>query len=290
MTSIDKLAVNGSATVTRRDFAGLTAAAASAIAAPLAGRAAIHRATPSPESRLPTRLIDSQHPAIMALASELTAGATSDSERAVRIHSAVRDRIRFGLAPAFYGMRASEVLRAGVGYCNTKTTLFSALLRAVGLPTRVRMVDLSADVLRGLFSPGTDTVDHAITEVYLEEAWHPVDSYVVDSELAAAARVKLQREGRPAGYGIHAAGTSHWDGKVPSFIQAVPNTEAAPNIIRDWGYFEDIEDFYRRTPGARNRLTLVTELLIRLGAAGINRNIDSVRSVSPTLATTEGSK
>jgi Transglutaminase-like superfamily len=278
--------MTGSRTVTRRDFAGLTAAAASAIAAPLDGWAATQPPTPSPESRLSTRLIDSQHPAIVALASELTAGATSDSERAVRIHDGVRDRIRFGLAPTFYDMKASEVLQTGVGYCNTKTTLFSALLRAVALPTRVRMVDLSADVLRGLFSPGTDTVDHAITEVYLENAWHPVDSYVVDSELAAAARVKLQREGRAAGYGIHAAGTSRWDGKVPSFIQAVPTAQSASNIIRDWGHFEDIEDFYRRTPGARNRLTPVTGLLIRLGAAGINRNIDSVRSVSPRQSTT----
>ncbi len=272
-----------STTMTRREMVCLTASAA--ISAPLAAWATAQPATPPPTSRLPTRLVDSQHPAIVALASDLTAGAASDRERAVRIHDAVRDRIRFGLAPAFYDMKASEVLQAGVGYCNTKTTLFSALLRASGLATRVRMVDLSASVLRGLFSPGTDTVDHAITEVFIDEAWYPVDSYVVDSELVAAARAMLEQEGRPAGYGINAAGTSHWDGHMPSFIQAVPTAGSVPTIVHEWGAFEDIDDFYRRTPGARNRLTRINGLLIRLGAAGINRTIDSVRSGSRRRST-----
>ena len=39
-------------------------------------------------------------------------------------------------------MRASEVLRAKVGYCNTKATLFIALLRAAGVPARQHFVDL----------------------------------------------------------------------------------------------------------------------------------------------------
>lgn len=258
----------------------LIKAATGSLAAPMTVIAGADSALPSSGSLQPTRLIDCQHPAITQLAIQLCEGAGSDREKAVRIHDAVRDRVRFGLAPAFYDMKASEVLAAGVGYCNSKTTLFSALLRASGLPTRTRMVDLDAGVLRGLFSPGTDTVDHAIAEVYFDDRWNPVDSYVVDMALEAAARNRLAREARPVGYGIHEDGTSRWDGRSPSFIQAVPGTSTAARIVRVWGTFNDVEEFYRTTPGARNRLNLLTSVLIRLGAPSINRNIDNIRSAA----------
>lgn len=260
----------------------LIKAAAGSLAAPKTVLAGADSARPSSEFLEATRLIDCEHPTITQWATQLCDGAGSEREKAVRIHDAVRDRVRFGLAPAFYDMKASEVLAVGVGYCNSKTTLFSALLRASGLPTRTRMVDLDAGVLRGLFSPGTDTVDHAITEVYFGGRWNPVDSYVVDSALEAAARTRLAREARAVGYGIHVDGTSRWDGRSPSFIQAVPATSAAASILREWGTFNDVEEFYRTTPGARNRLNLLTSVLMRLGAPSINRNIDNIRSEAQT--------
>ena len=44
------------------------------------------------------------------------------------------------------------------------------------ISTRIRMMDLSAQVLQGLFDPGTAYVDHAITEVFLAGRWIKVDS------------------------------------------------------------------------------------------------------------------
>jgi transglutaminase-like putative cysteine protease len=140
----------------------------------------------------PTPWIDSAHPAIVRLAQELTRGAHSEVEAAVRLHDAVRDRVLFGIAPGFYAMKASEVLEAGVGYCNTKTTLFSALLRARGIATRTRMFDLSSAVLSGLFDTGTARVDHAVTEVWLKGRWWGVDSDVVDLPLERAAGARWQ--------------------------------------------------------------------------------------------------
>jgi transglutaminase-like putative cysteine protease len=233
---------------------------------------------PGSEHVAPTALIDCGHPAILKLADQLTAQAKTQREKAIRIHDAVRDRIRFGLDPRFYNMKASEVLASGVGFCNTKTTLFCALLRAQEIPTRVRFVDLSASVLRGLFSSGTDTVDHAISEVFIEGAWRSVDSYVVDKPLEAAARRLLQKEVASVGYGIHLAGQSDWDGLSSNFIQAVPAPAAPGHIVSELGYFEDAEDFYKRAPNPRNRLSVVNSLFIRFGAASINKNIDAVRS------------
>jgi hypothetical protein len=236
---------------------------------------------PTDRDRAPTTWIDSGHPRVVALAEELTRGAGSDVEVAVRLHDAVRDRVAFGIDPAFYAMKASDVLDAGVGYCNTKTTLFSALLRARGIATRTRMFDLSAAVLAGLFDPGTERVDHAVTEVWLDGRWVGVDSYVVDLPLARAARGLLAREGKAAGFGIHAAGTSSWDGHSPSRIQCVETASPAGWVGQNHGAFEDVGDFYDRVASARNRLTIVTGLLIRLGAGGINRGIDAIRRQPP---------
>jgi transglutaminase-like putative cysteine protease len=210
---------------------------------------------------------------IRELAIEITVGATTPLEAAVSIHRWVRDEIAFGIPAKFYDMTASEVLDAKLGFCNTKTTLFRSLLSACSIGTRLRMVDLSAQVLQGLFDPGTPFVDHAITEVQLAGQWHSVDSYVVDLALAKQARTRLAASGAEIGFGIHRLGSSDWNGATDSLIQAFGDRY----INRQHGYFDDIADFYARTPHARNRRTFATGLFVRLGANSINRTIDRVR-------------
>lgn len=271
--------VNHPATPSRRRLlaAAWPMAAGLLLPAPRARAAPTLPDAPGADDLADTPLIDATHPRIVQLSAALTQGAASRQEAAVRLHDWVRDQIAFGIAPAFYAMRASEVLDAGVGYCNTKSTLLAALLRAAGIPTRTRMVDLSAQVLRGLFDPGTDTVDHALTEVWLNGRWVGVDSQVVDTALARAAAARLAAEGRALGWGIHSAGAPRWDGVAPARIQAVEPPAATGVVLHDHGHFRDVADFYARVPQARNRLTWSRALLIRLGAPGINRSIEQVR-------------
>lgn len=139
----------------------------------------------------------------------------------MRIHDWVRDAIRFGIPPSFYRMKASEIVKASEGYCNTKATVFCALLRACGIASPIRVFDLSAQVLKGLFDPGSTSVDHTITEVWLGGRWVCVDSHVVDTRLEAAARRRLEETGERAGYGIHVAGSTQCDGRSDSLIQCV---------------------------------------------------------------------
>ena len=226
----------------------------------------------------PTPLIQSDHPRIRALANEICKSVSGERNMAVQIHDWVRDNIKFGIAPAFYKMNATDVLDARIGFCNTKTTLFSALLRAQGIATRTRVVDLSASVLRGLFDPGTPYVDHAITEVNIEDRWYCVDSYVVDSQLIKAARKRLVRDGLIVGYGIHIGGDSQWDGRSNNFIQCNDDGTLPAYVLRDHGRFKDIDDFYQHTPLARNRQSFLSGLMIRLGSSHINKQIESVRS------------
>lgn len=225
-----------------------------------------------------TALVDSDHPAVMTMTQRVIAGADTPRTQAIAIHDYVRDAIRFGWAPAFYAQRASEVLASGVGYCNTKSTLFVAMLRAAGIPARQHFVSLRADILHGLLSPGTRYVDHSYTEVHLEGRWWRVDSYIVDLPLAVRARDRLAREGRLLGYGMHRHGVSHWDGRSDAFSQFVDDGAVAGLSDSDYGIHPDVAAFYAAGLGV-NRLSGSMQWAFRWFAAPANRRIEQLRAM-----------
>jgi len=231
----------------------------------------------------PTEWVDSQHPAVIDAARRATRGAATDREKAVRLHDFVRDEIRFGWTHAFYRMRASDVLRARVGYCNTKATLFVGLLRASGIPARQRFVDLDARVLRGLLSTGRAYVDHSFTEVRLGGAWQRVDSYVVDMSLHRAAREKLARDGGELGWGIHRNGTPVWDGTGDAFVQWVDDGSVEWLTTVDHGVFEDSPAFYATGRG-NDGLKGMRGLLIRLFVEGGTARAEGLRAAGRPAA------
>ena len=122
----------------------------------------------------PAEYVDSDHPAIIALARK--AGGASPVEKARRYYLAAREvrydpDLYFG-DPEVY--RASSVLAAGAGYCVGKAALFTALCRAGGLPARIAFGDvtnhLSSEKLREKM--GTNYFAwHGFTEVKLGERW-----------------------------------------------------------------------------------------------------------------------
>jgi transglutaminase-like putative cysteine protease len=226
---------------------------------------------------LPTRLINSTHQSIVDQALLLTRPASSIADAATRIHNFVRDEIRFGFGSRFYATPASEVLSARIGYCNSKASLFLALLRAAGIPSRLRMMEISSDVLQGLVSPGTASVDHGVSEVWIDARWITVDSYVVDAPLVRRARERLAASGSPLGWGIHVRGSVDWSARSDAFIQCVRDRLTPSHVVRDHGVFADALDFYERVSAARNRLTFGTSIALALTVRSINRRIDAVR-------------
>ncbi|HUZ19581.1 MAG TPA: transglutaminase-like domain-containing protein [Acidimicrobiales bacterium] len=129
------------------------------------------------ECRRATWFVDSDHPRLVARARELTAGATSERERAVRLFYAVRDGLRYDpysitTDPADY--RASNVLGQTAAYCIPKAVLLTALARAAGIPARLGFADvrnhLASDKL--LARLGSDLfVFHGYTEFWLAGTW-----------------------------------------------------------------------------------------------------------------------
>ncbi len=230
-----------------------------------------------------TPLVDRDAPAVREAARRIVGDAASPRERAVRIHDFVRDEIRFGWTRGFYRLRASEVLEAGVGYCNTKSTLFVALLRAAGIPARQHFVQISREILYGLVERPGPFVDHSFSEVFLDGVWVRVDSYVVDRPLEEAARARLQREGRRLGYGLHLGGTTHWDGRSDAFSQLADDGSVADLVGRDYGVHRDTKALYDAGFGD-DRLTGLQGWLIPLFIGRADDRVVSLRGAGSASA------
>src|SRR5271166_4538592 len=80
-----------------------------------------------------TPFIDSDNPAVAAFARDALGDAETVKDKALALYGAVRDRIQYDpyidfLNPAEF--RASDVLRAGRGFCVGKSALLAAAARA----------------------------------------------------------------------------------------------------------------------------------------------------------------
>ena len=222
-----------------------------------------------------TDYIDTGHPAIANVVDRLVREDADPRTNAIALFEFVR-ALPFGFATGFWDNKASDVLRAGRGYCNTKSTLFVTLLRAAGIPARQHFVEIDAAVLHGILDPGTAMVDHSFAEVFLDGRWVATDAYIVDPPLFAAAQRQLAADGRLLGYSAHATGSNDWDGMSASFSQ-YNILDAHPIGSRRWGVYADVGDFYARVGDTHNRLNALLRAGIGLVVAPANRRADTLR-------------
>lgn len=120
-----------------------------------------------------SEFIDWRHPAVLAQAAALAAGAVGDEDIAKRCFEFVRDRIQhswdFRKNPVT--CRASEALRHATGYCYSKSHLLAALLRANQMPAGLCYQRLSID------GAGPPYCLHGLNAVYLvQHGWYRLDA------------------------------------------------------------------------------------------------------------------
>jgi transglutaminase-like putative cysteine protease len=121
-----------------------------------------------------TPMCDYGHPLVQECVHRVVAGGQTEQEKAALIFNFVRDTIRFSMA--FSKSKASQILKLGYGECITKTNVQVALLRAVGIPARMRWVMAQSSVLRGLVAGFVlrsmpPEASHFWTECYLAGHW-----------------------------------------------------------------------------------------------------------------------
>lgn len=101
----------------------------------------------------------------------------SDEEKARKLYYAVRDGIYYeiyGADVSREGLKASSIIKGGMGFCVHKSLVYATVLRAVGIPSRIYY----GDVRNHLTSPriteliGGDVFTfHSLTVFYLNGKW-----------------------------------------------------------------------------------------------------------------------
>jgi transglutaminase-like putative cysteine protease len=145
------------------------------------------RAEPSLNRYLrPDRLIESDDPAIISKAGELTAGSKDSWEAARRLCRWVADTIGYDIPG---GSSARNTLVSRQGECGGHSRLLVALCRASGIPARL------ATGCMYTYHKGGSFGSHAWTEVYMGPGgWVPVDSTASQIDYVDSGHIRLGQE------------------------------------------------------------------------------------------------
>jgi transglutaminase-like putative cysteine protease len=141
----------------------------------------------------PQKKIESNHPEILALATELRSAAAEDRQFVDAVYHAVKKRLKpqgFGTA----NRGALYALRQGRGDCTEYAALIVALARAGGVPARI-------NTAMSMQKDGTAHFDnHNNAEVYLNDRWLPVEPFFNINETGKLAATEIiMRIGLPGG-------------------------------------------------------------------------------------------
>ncbi len=119
-----------------------------------------------------TEIIDWEHASVLAKAKEIAGSSVDVSEIAKACFEWVRDEIRHTVdydLPAVT-CRASEVLKAGTGFCYAKSHLLGALLRANHIPAGFCYQRTILDEQKGTYCL------HGLNALHLPQiGWHRID-------------------------------------------------------------------------------------------------------------------
>jgi transglutaminase-like putative cysteine protease len=125
----------------------------------------------------PGPTVDSDHPEIVAFARRVAGGAAEPRDAAVKLYYAVRDGLRYDpydVTLTREGILASNVLRAGRGWCVPKAVVLTACCRALGIPARLGFADVRnhLSTARMRASMRSDVFYwHGYSSVWLDGRW-----------------------------------------------------------------------------------------------------------------------
>jgi hypothetical protein len=192
-----------------------------------------------------TTLLDFEHPSIRGLIQNRAWANLTERERIGAIYNYVRDEIAFGYNLAD-DLPASRVIADGIGQCNTKGTLFMALLRAAGTPCRFHGFTIDKALQKGAitgvaYALAPRDIIHSWVEIWFEGRWVNLGGFILDKAYLGSLQAMFAEQTGPfCGYGA-ATPDLHdpqvdWKG-VDTYIQK-------DGINRDFGVFDSPDDFY----------------------------------------------
>lgn len=224
-----------------------------------------------------TRMLNFNHDQIQRLIKEKGWLTDDDFQKILKIYNFVRDEIAFG-----YNIddtiSASEVLKDGYGQCNTKGTLFMALLRAVGIPCRIHGFTIDKKLQKGamtgiVYKLAPQSIIHSWVEIQYKGHWYNIEGFILDSQYLKKLKEKFSDcKTSFCGYGVATDNFQNpqieWNAN-DTYIQK-------EGINYDFGVFDSPDEFFEKH---QQQLTPLKKWIYRnIGRKLMNRNVERIRS------------
>lgn len=224
-----------------------------------------------------TELLDYSHRKIRQLISERMWKSLEEFECLKAIYNFVRDEILFGYN-IDDAIPASKVLEDGYGQCNTKGTLFMALLRACNIPCRVHGFTIDKALQKGamtgiVYKSAPQNVFHSWVEVYFEDQWYELEAFILDKQyLRKLQEQKSNCTGAFCGYGVAVK-----DFKNPIIEFERNNTYIqSEGINQDFGVYDSPDELLKEH---HQELSAIKKFAYKnFGRHLMNRNVKKIRN------------
>jgi hypothetical protein len=224
-----------------------------------------------------TKLLDYSHQRIQDLIKIRKWENLEDDQQIKAIYNYVRDEIMFGYN-VDDNIPASKVLSDGYGQCNTKGTLFMALLRAVGIPCRVHGFTIDKKLQKGamtgiVYKNAPKNVFHSWVEVLYENNWCELEGFILDKKyLEKLQKINSECTGPFCGYGVAVKDFQHpiidWN-KNNTYIQS-------EGITQDFGVYDNPDDLLKEH---RQEMSEIKKFIYKnLGRHLMNNNVRKIRN------------
>jgi hypothetical protein len=169
------------------------------------------------------------------------------------------------------------VLADGIGQCNTKGTLFMALLRALGVACRFHGFTINKALQKGAITGmayrlAPRSIIHSWVEIWSEDQWVRLEGFILDRRYLQALQSQFAGHKGPfCGYGAATPDLQcppvDWVGK-DTFIQK-------DGIDHDFGLFDAPDDFYAQH--GVNLSGFKRWLFVHTIRHAMNRNVARIR-------------
>lgn len=224
-----------------------------------------------------TRMLDYSDTNIQALIKRKNWTYMEEYERLKSIYHYVRDEILFGYNTDD-SIPASKVLSDGFGQCNTKGTLFMALLRACRIPCRVHGFTIDKKLQKGamtgiVYKSAPQNIFHSWVEVFFEDTWYELEAFILDKPyLEKLQNLNSNCTGAFCGYGVAVA-----DFKNPVIEFDRNNTYIqSEGINQDFGVYDSPDELLREH---HQEMSALKGFVYRnLGRHLMNRNVKKIRN------------
>lgn len=224
-----------------------------------------------------TKMLNYNSPVIRNLITKRKWNELDEFNKIKKIYNFVRDEIKFGYN-VDDSVKASRVLKDGYGQCNTKGTLFMALLRGVGIPCRVHGFTIDKKLQKGamtgfVYANAPQNIFHSWVEVFYSGSWYELEAFILDIEyLTKLQKLNSECIGSFCGYGVAVSDFQNpvieWNGNH-TYIQR-------EGINQDFGVYNSPDDLLLEH---HQEMLAVKKFLFRyVGRYLMNKNVARIRN------------